>query len=346
MEDTMKINRMLTVCTVLLVLTSATASIATTYQMYDIGLSAQGYSSDALGINNRGEVVGCVRIDGKDRGFIWDRVSGMRYITPAGVDNTPRDINDNGLIVGESFESPQNMHGFTLDDVHGLQYTQTAAGLIAVNNSGQAVGYTSRDGSGNVAYWDTEGGEQDLGLRGSAYNISDNGMITGCVDGRGFAWDSVNRLTDIGALGNYGRTFGVNDSGQVSGTIWQAGVKTQAFIWDKDHGMQMLGILPGSDESHAIRVNNRGQVVGYCNLRYVPRACVWDGINGMQALPALFSNGMCAAGDVNDDGWIAGWATDPTTTMQHAVVWVPVPEPSTMMVLVAGVSALIIRKRK
>ncbi len=81
---------------------------------------------------------------------------------------------------------------------------------------------------------------------------------------------------------------------------------TRAFIWDPDHGMRSLGVLPGGRTSSAWGVNNLSQVTGWSeSSRSLGEAFIWDADGGMGWLPELPGGGYPWAGwDINDNGQI------------------------------------------
>jgi len=93
--------------------------------------------------------------------------------------------------------------------------------------------------------------------------------------------------------------------------------------------------------------NNRGQAVGYIQPpSSMAKAFVWDPMSGLTYLgPA---NRESRAMGINDLGQIVGSIYDPAMMGDRAVIWNPVPEPSSLIAFVSGLGglALLIRPRQ
>jgi len=82
---------------------------------------------------------------------------------------------------------------------------------------------------------------------------------------RAYLWEGSGTPRALGGPFIIGSSIpnGVNDRRWVVGaTDPQEDGAAQAFIWRPDHGMQLLGGLPGAN-SYAAGLNNRGLIVGY-----------------------------------------------------------------------------------
>jgi probable HAF family extracellular repeat protein len=152
-------------------------------------------------------------------------------------------INDRGLIVGmaengdvDSSCPPDTTNNRIQVPVlweHGkVQALPTVDGdpdgfVFWINNRGQAAGY-----SGNCT--------------GALHAISwENGIATPLPD-----------------LGNHGQAWGINNQGQIVGTVGSADGQTQTgAIW-QDGTLTVLGLVPGDLGGIAFGNNSKGQVVG------------------------------------------------------------------------------------
>ena len=149
-----------------------------------------------------------------------------------------------------------------------------------------------------------------LGLRRTIPEaINNNGQVVGAicstVTNRStlFVWDRENGIRDVG-LTTYGWND-INNAGQIVGTTTDPNGSKQAFIWDPNDGIQLLGTLDGT-ESYARALNNKGQVVGYSGPdRDRTQAFIWDKTNGMRNItPDDWEFAMATA--INDSGQIQG----------------------------------------
>ncbi len=124
--------------------------------------------------------------------------------------------------------------------------------------------------------------------------------------------------------GSYSAGMDINEAGVVAGhSARSPETGTRASVWEGDQLID-LGVLdnsPSEDLSHAMALNNVGQVVGHSNLPWpIDRhAFLWDSINGMQDLgpvDSIFSEAL----DINDSGAIVGRADIPDLG-NVAVMW-------------------------
>jgi probable HAF family extracellular repeat protein len=206
--------------------------------MQDLGVLPGHTDSEALGINDAGQVIGESHDDrsaGNGRAFLWTTTGGMQTLTGLpNISSRAFGINNAGQVVGDI--EPELAYLWSSTD--GWQTLGVLPGkpysiAFAINNTGQVVGY-SADGTGN----------------------------------RPFLWTSTDGMQDLGSLGaTYNEAFDINDSGQVVGRTHSSPEDMRAFVWAGANGMQDLNtLLDGSgagwivDEATAI--NNSGQIVG------------------------------------------------------------------------------------
>jgi uncharacterized membrane protein len=151
----------------------------------------------AAGINDSNQVVGTYRMPGQfEHGFVWQNgnyTTFMMFPDPrfplsqiARLE--PHDINNNGLVVGEYFDSADSPHGFLYDGstYTTINYPGTSQGtyLWGVNDSGWSVG-SYRDFSSSLSngFLLTSSGYLPLMFPGSIstvpLSINDNGVIVG-----------------------------------------------------------------------------------------------------------------------------------------------------------------------
>ena len=142
--------------------------------------------------------------------------------------------------------------------------------------------------------------------------INDHEQVAGIIDLAAggtislFIWDRDNGLRDLG-ISTVGIAY-IDNAGQVAATTTDPNGSKQAFLWDPNDGITMLGTLDGA-ESFASALNNRGQVVGFSKNIRDQQAFIWDKAGGMRNItPKGRPYAMATA--INDSGQILGeiWA--------------------------------------
>jgi probable HAF family extracellular repeat protein len=293
------------------------------------------------GINDSGQAVGTSWENGMPQGIIWQNgsVTHLGNLQDHGqvYANT---INNIGDVAGHAWTvSGDNADAFLWKNGHftilgTLGGTHTAA--YGINDSGKIVGHSLLgDGySGHAFLWDS-GKMTDLGM-GEALSINNKSQITG-YNGNTHAvlWQNDMSIIDLGTLGgkaSWGKA--INETGQIVGESYITGDSAiHAFLW-QDETMEDIGILPGYIHSVALGINDIGQVVGKSEIsiagQLYSEAFLWqDG--------KMTDLGMGTALAINNNGWIVG------QIYEQAVLWKPIPEPATLLLL--GFGAVMLRKK-
>lgn len=302
----------------------------------DIDQIVQGLSdSSGLDINNSGRIVGNYRGRG-----------GQRDI---GFRTAP-----NGAIDDASFISDR-ANG-SLDNVDSVPFVYEALGI---NELGQVVGsglIRNSDGEfsyvGGVLISDPSNSTEEVTQLGEGVrpeDINDLGQIVGTSGSRAFR-SAPNSLTvaDLGTLGGASsRGIDINNLGQVVGSSTTANGDTRAFLTTANNAINPetddLGTLGGSF-SEASSINELGQVVGYSSLADGGESAFLYENSKMFDLNDLIvgiSNvELVRATGINERGQIVA------NSYSHAYLLTPVPEPTTMLgVLAFGAGAGLLRKR-
>jgi probable HAF family extracellular repeat protein len=301
--------------------------LPSTYTLTDLGPGI------AYGINDAGLVVG-----GESRAFTWDSTQGRQDLPTLGGDGLSDAfaVSPEGLIVGDATApvpgSPR--HAFLYD--HGtVTDLGTFGGELSaargVNDAGQVVGWADTNDpydDEHAFLWDSQNGLQDLGTLGGlasdAYGINSSGLVVGFsfleFGAHAFVWDSMSGMTDIGSGGGRSGAYGVNDLGQVVGSM-----NGDAFLYDGGT-LTDLGTL-GHGVAGGMAINDAGVIVGaaYAHDSWDVHGFVYaDG--AMKDLNLLVSPvpGLTieAANGINNAGRIVGVALDRFSRF-HAILLTP-----------------------
>lgn len=109
-------------------------------------------------------------------------------------------------------------------------------------------------------------------------------------------------------LGNGLRISAINNRNQIVGGATVPADVSQAFIWDWQGGIRLLGVLPGAAASVAYDINDRGEVVGISGGNGLSlESFIWDRRRGMRRVPT-FGGDSSEATHINDRGQIIGIA--------------------------------------
>lgn len=325
------------------------------YHIADVG--SFGYAI-VFGMNNAGTVVGATSSTPSTySAFTWNQVGGLHYLSPLpGYEMSyARGVNDQGQVVGYSSSSGVDRaclwnSGQQAVDIGVLPSGETAPSsrAEAINSGGQVVGWCSVGGGSNHAFlWREVSGMDDITPTSTAphlyaYGINDGGAVVGTSEGDAFIWD---RAAGMSSVGSTAIGIDINNSGHVLCVYPKGAGGTGAYVWQDGHEI-VLGELPGgvyNDSTEALDINNIGVVVGQSN----GQPFIWNARYRIMALPMFpdLTDGVASA--INDNGVIAGTALDAQGNT-HILLWTPVPEPSSLAALLAGLAGLgaVIRRRR
>jgi probable HAF family extracellular repeat protein len=288
-------------------------------------LTYRGQPFDAVALNNRGEVIGTARTGSGEVAVRWDDGQATALTLP-GDDSLAADVNDRGQItaISVSFSTtPPTVRGYLVDggtarDL-GVDLSLVSPQLV-INESGQVAG-NAVTGDGGPVYGLPTGflwsrGHLDLlptlgGGSAVVNDLNNGGQAVGrsalaSGDQHATLW-SGGTITDLGTLGgSYSDATALNDSGQIVGSAYSASGQSQAVLWSTRH-LNSLGIPA---ESHAIDINNDGQVLAFADASApgttVRHGYVWR--NGTRTELGTLGTPFVTPTAINDQGLVVGSA--------------------------------------
>jgi probable HAF family extracellular repeat protein len=124
------------------------------------------------------------------------------------------------------------------------------------------------------------------------------------------------RATVLSSSGEYVVPCAINDRGQIVGYVQTGEGDTRLFLWERQKGMQDLGLVVGG----GLDINNAGQIVGtMIDPNGKEQAFLWDPNGGRQLLGMLGGIRTEATG-INDSGQVVG-TVEISNGACHAFLW-------------------------
>lgn len=337
-------------------------SSAQSYRFIDLGSLGGGYTNSvAHDINSFGQIVGSsYRKDGSGYlATLWNGTTGTKLDPLIGYSiSSAQAINGAGQIVGTS-QSPGS--SATLWDTITIDLGGTNSAGMSVNDSGTVVGNKTVTTPGSTTYhatlWSgtvmTLLGEFGGALYSSASDINATGQVVGFSNvaskgTRATLWESGVPI-DLGTLGGTESVANaINNLGQIAGYATTDGDSAMhAAFWTRGNIVD-LGALPGSSISEAFNLNGLGQAVGYSITPGGVHATVWTGgtISDLNSEVVAPGWTLLQANAINDRGWIVGNAENYSTKQVTAFLLIPVPEPTSLILSLSGLGAIVLIVRR
>lgn len=334
----------------------------------DLGVLPGYNQSFSYAVSDNGQfAVGWLQQGSHTRAFRWSATSGMALLELDASATASRafGVNNSGVVAGERvlsatrreatlWDASGSITGLgTLPNPGALNFSSVAFG---VNDAGTVAGWSDSTESTRAFAWTSAGGMASLGSLASgsqtrAYSINAAGDIVGWgtspAGDRGFVADPA--LTAVGALsadpGSRTRAFGIsNANGWVTGDSADPASGDTAFLWSPGSTLRSLGLLPGAVRSFGADVNSSATAVGWVDGGAGgERGFWWSADQGMVDLNDLVLDAagwqVQRARSINDQGQVLANALNASGQVR-AVLLSPVPEPSTALMLLAGLLAV------
>jgi probable HAF family extracellular repeat protein len=189
--------------------------------------------------------------------------------TLGGLSAQAQDINDAGEIVGGATNTASRLHAFlwrdgSMTDLGTIGGNHSEA--TSIGDSGHVAGRSQTSASKYHAVRWSAGAATDLTPSSDyavAYGVNDIGQVVGSIDNwRAFLWEN-GTLTMLPDLGGgCSHAADINDTSHIVGSSCTPQVnQPHATLWHNGAAID-LGILPGMDDAGATAINSFGQIVG------------------------------------------------------------------------------------
>lgn len=348
-----------------LALNISTVNAASRFSVQELALDGMGNSakSYASAINNQGLIAGNTSESGLDeKGQLWQGSWSLGLIFSS-QRTIPKAVNDSGWVVGNyTYPSLFDNRGFLYNgqdkiDLGTLGGNHTTAN--GINASGAVVGGSDlANGQQRGFLWrndvmtplDTLSGDFSV-----ANGINDQDVIAGSAtnsDGvsRAVVWKE-GAVLDLGVLEGASadadaNALAINNAGQVTGYARNAQGMLHAFLGTSEGMIDIMPTFSGSSFGHDI--NSAGRIVGLASSGFSSAvAFYWDGefhdLNDL--IPENSGWALQDARGINDLGQIVGSGFNPQG-QYRAFILTPVPEPTTLVMMLSGLIVLAIGERK
>ena len=233
-----------------------------------------------------------------------------------GVESEAADINDAGVVVGQSRTSEGVIHPFLWSKEVGMidlgEAQQLHTRAVQVNASSKVLCETFDSYVFRAYVWSPEVGLKDVGALDSSSPLTvpqamnETGHVVGSSRGskgalKAFFWTPESGILEIDAPG-WSEALDINDADQVVGYS-----DNRAFIWSQQDYFRYIG-PEDALFSAATAVNRFGQVVGWARYQEdQPRAFFWSPEEGLIDLGGLsLSFPLSMAYEISDHGVVVG----------------------------------------
>ncbi|PSJ18342.1 PEP-CTERM sorting domain-containing protein [Nitrosomonas supralitoralis] len=344
------------------------------YKFIDLHFNGAHPNSQALAINDLNQVVGFEWVkDGPvtwQTPTLWDVESktSTYLLTPRNNrDAKALDINNRGDVViraSDNFDPSVSGYIHRSDGIEKLSFPSGMPNGVLnldLNENGYFIGTTSRF---TTTLWNSS--NKPIAVYNIKTNaLNDRNQMVGQIDIGGPSHETTAALFDVGVTVSLGkgydwifssRAVDINNNSQVlvNGIGFSGGSKS--FIWD-DGAVRSLQSIGGPSQANSINdfgivVGNKFVDRGYNSEILDSAAVIWDGHNQYNLNDFLDQETkdagwiLLSANDINNNGWVVGYAINTITEGGHAYalstdeMLSPIPEPSTYLMLLAGLGLL------
>ena len=354
----------LSIALVTLILIYPGVTYAGLYYLEAIPLPATATASDAIAINNRGEVVGNVWLPGHIAGYIWSHEKGIQLLpsSPFHPSTQAHDINEFGDVVGWSRDEHDKAMATIWENGNKPNQLLTLGGNVGIsfglNDKRDAVGHSFAS-EFSYRFQATVWIENELPInpdpdniiRSMAIDINNAGVTLGYIwrgsRPQAFTWSVANGYSSISAPNSdYLRPYAINESGWFTGSTIGAGASTQPALVDPHGNVQL--IAPDKNHAAGKGINDYNTIVGdswiYSSDTH---AMIWDEQYGMRDLNDLIESDLgwllTSALDINNSGQIVGRGIYEGRI--RAFILTPIPEPTTLMLFIAPMIVCMSQRR-
>ncbi len=315
----------------MLALSASAAFSQPQYEVVDLtAIYGQGF--EAVSINDSGVIAGNLF----GRACVAD--GGKLTMLPKwkGEDWRLLDFGNNGDAIGRAYgggpiESVYFDAGKgTVVDM-GIEGPGTIGAVQGINSVGQATGQSS---AVRAFVWEQGQPLQVLEPHGAGFDLNDSATVVGVGGGLPFAarWIEGKYQNLHPAWAETSEAVAVNNLDEGVGRAWAPGIGYRALLW-RDGLTVDLGDLGGGAQAHDI--NEFSQVVGVAFGHGPSEGYLWE-MGTMHRLEDLVTGGtgfvvVNAATSINSSGQLL--ATGFTGSFNNSLLFQPVPEPATGIVL-------------
>ena len=337
----------------LAVLVSSAAFGTPIYTVTNLGYLPGQTSSQALAVNNNGQVVGT----SGNRAGTWDAATHTPLqVSGTGAGASAWSVNDSGQIVGNTGANGAFFYNLITTVNVGPTTLNANPSVGAINNSGVIVG------NSNSGAWMSASGAAPVFLGNFGFDttavevhaINGSGVMAGAANTGArkelVSWDANGTPHAQGLLmpGGAGIAYGINNNGAVVG-ISPLTSSSFAPVLASGGSLISLGTLGGT-LGVAYGINDAGQIVGYSMLTGFSNqhAFVYDS-GQMYDLNSLVANNagwtLNAARAINNQGVIVGEGQFNGQLTAFLLTPSGVPEPGTIVVVALGLAVIAARKK-